>query len=230
MRYMGGKCQLAKWIVPILIKQMQLHGCLHFADLFCGAVNIVGNMPVTGRRIANDRHADLIALWQAVQLGYTPPPALSRGKYARLKATRGQTPDPLRAFAGFGCSYRGKYFGGYDPDGAGKARRSIQAKAPLIAGVEFHCLDYREVKIPDRTLIYCDIPYRGTTQYGVRFDHDAFWRWAETRSRTNPIVVSEYARNAGAYHVLASRRSTCLMSDRHTIPTEEVLLLLSPQG
>lgn len=73
MKYMGGKFHLAKWIVPILMKQMQLHGCLHFADLFCGAVNIVGNMPATGRRIANDRHADLIALWQAVQTGYTPP-------------------------------------------------------------------------------------------------------------------------------------------------------------
>lgn len=136
----------------------------------------------------------------------------------------------MRAFAGFGCSYRGKYFGGYAPHGAGPARRAILKKAPLIAGVEFSCLDYREVEIPDRTLIYCDIPYRGTTQYGVRFDHDAFWNWAETTSKTHPIVVSEYARNAGPYRILAKRSSTCFMSDRHTIPTEEVLLLLSPQG
>lgn len=157
-----------------------------------------------------------------------PPPTLSRGKHARLKATRGQAPDPLRAFAGFGCSYRGGYFGGYDPHGAGPARRAILKKAPLIAGVEFSCLDYREVEIPDRTLIYCDIPYQGTTQYGVRFDHAAFWEWAEQTSRSHPVIVSEYARNAGSRRVLATRSSTCFMSDKHTIPTQEVLILLSP--
>jgi site-specific DNA-adenine methylase len=102
-------------------------------------------------------------------------------------------------------------------------------KAPLIAGVEFSCLDYREVKIPDQTLIYCDIPYQGTTQYGVRFDHNAFWQWADRISRSHPVIVSEYARNAGSRRVLATRRSTCFMSDRHTIPTQEVLILLSPR-
>lgn len=74
MRYMGGKFHLAKWICPILIDLMQTRRLRNFVDLFCGACNVVGNMPADrGRRIANDRHPDLIALWQAVQTGYTPP-------------------------------------------------------------------------------------------------------------------------------------------------------------
>ena len=228
MQYMGGKFHHARWICPILIELMQEHDCLHFADLFCGAVNIVANMPATGRRLANDRHPDLIALWQAVQNGYLPPSRLSRGKYARLKATRGEAPDPLRAFAGFGCSYRGKNFAGFVPDGAAQARQAIIAKAQKLDGVEFSCLDYRDVPIPERTLIYCDIPYSGTTQYGVRFDHESFWQWAEQTSRSHPVVVSEYSRNASGRRVIATRRSSSFMSQGQSIPTEEALILLSP--
>lgn len=54
--------------------------------------------------------------------------------------------------------------------------------------------DYRDVEIPDGSVIYADIPYRTSTQkddYGVRFDHEAFYDWCE--AQTQPLFISEYS-------------------------------------
>ena len=54
--------------------------------------------------------------------------------------------------------------------------------------------DYRDVEIPDGSVIYADIPYRTSTQkddYGVRFDYEAFYDWCE--AQTQPLFISEYA-------------------------------------
>lgn len=50
-------------------------------------------------------------------------------------------------------------------------------------------IDYREVKIPNDSVVYADPPYKGTQQYGNLFDHDAFWEWC--RSREFPVYISE---------------------------------------
>lgn len=51
--------------------------------------------------------------------------------------------------------------------------------------------DYRAVKIPAGSVVYCDIPYVGTTGYnGETFDHGAFYAWAE--KQTAPLIISEY--------------------------------------
>lgn len=51
--------------------------------------------------------------------------------------------------------------------------------------------DYREVKIPDGAVIYCDIPYAGTNcgKYDG-FDHDRFYEWALNQQN---IFISEYS-------------------------------------
>lgn len=54
--------------------------------------------------------------------------------------------------------------------------------------------DYRDVEIPDGSVIYADIPYRTSTQkgdYGMRFDHEAFYDWCE--AQTQPLFISEYS-------------------------------------
>ena len=50
--------------------------------------------------------------------------------------------------------------------------------------------DYRDVEIVDDSVIYCDIPYRGTVDYGSAFDHEGFYDWCE-RQRV-PVFISEY--------------------------------------
>ena len=55
--------------------------------------------------------------------------------------------------------------------------------------------DYRTVNILPNSVIYCDIPYKGTNVYGKSgkpiFDYEAFYDWCERQ--TNPVFISEYS-------------------------------------
>ena len=60
-------------------------------------------------------------------------------------------------------------------------------------------MNYDEVDIPKGSLVYCDIPYRGTTQYcrnevGI-FNHNEFYNWVKNNSDTYDIYISEYKDN-----------------------------------
>lgn len=47
------------------------------------------------------------------------------------------------------------------------------------------------MKIEPDSVIYCDIPYKGTDEYDEGgFDHAAFYDWAERQSE--PCYISEY--------------------------------------
>jgi D12 class N6 adenine-specific DNA methyltransferase len=54
-------------------------------------------------------------------------------------------------------------------------------------------LDYRDVKIAtpiNETIVYCDIPYRGTAKYVGDFNHDEFDAWFAALPCT--AFLSEY--------------------------------------
>lgn len=50
--------------------------------------------------------------------------------------------------------------------------------------------DYRAVTIPMGAVVYCDIPYKGTSGYIGGFDHEAFYEWFS--SLKVPAFCSEY--------------------------------------
>lgn len=54
-------------------------------------------------------------------------------------------------------------------------------------------LDYRDLKIPENSVIYCDPPYSETEGYrGTgKFNTEEFWEWC--RNQKNPVFVSEYS-------------------------------------
>jgi hypothetical protein len=59
--------------------------------------------------------------------------------------------------------------------------------------VKLYSGDYRDVEIPDWAVIYCDPPYKGTTEYKEGgFDHANFWDWVRIKSKTHKVYVSEY--------------------------------------
>jgi site-specific DNA-adenine methylase len=57
--------------------------------------------------------------------------------------------------------------------------------------LNFYSKDYREIEILPNSVVYCDIPYKGTADYGQSFDHAAFHDWAA--SCPEPVYFSEYA-------------------------------------
>lgn len=50
--------------------------------------------------------------------------------------------------------------------------------------------DYRDVEIPQDSVIYCDPPYKSTCGYGIEFDHEAFYDWCEKQPAL--VLISEF--------------------------------------
>ncbi|MBB5227432.1 hypothetical protein DYE50_01400 [Treponema ruminis] len=55
--------------------------------------------------------------------------------------------------------------------------------------------DYREVKIKSDSLIYCDIPYKGTSGYAGGFNHSEFYKWCGMQKEL--VIISEYVMPEG---------------------------------
>lgn len=155
-------------------------------------------------KIGSDINNYLIEMWKALQNGWVIPNEISKEMYIEIKENKNDYPMPLVAIAGFCATYNAKWFGGY----AGivktkigtyrnyydEAIRNIRKQVPKIIDVEFKHGDYKQYSNVINSLIYCDIPYQGTTQYGdnKNFDYDAFWCWVREMSKTNIVLVSEY--------------------------------------
>ena len=60
----------------------------------------------------------------------------------------------------------------------------MNAKLTTIVG------DYRNVPILPDSVIYCDPPYKDAADYGMEFDHEAFYDWCE--KQTALVLISEY--------------------------------------
>jgi len=56
--------------------------------------------------------------------------------------------------------------------------------------LHFYNSDYRQIKINPQSIVYCDIPYKGTVEYDQSFNHQEFYDWAD--SQESPVFVSEY--------------------------------------
>lgn len=56
--------------------------------------------------------------------------------------------------------------------------------------LELSARSYEDVIIRKNSVIYCDIPYKDTKDYGVRFDREKFLDWAD--AQTEPVFISEY--------------------------------------
>ena len=195
MQYLGGKSRIAKQLAAA-INQYREPGQWVW-DPFCGGLSMAVALSAKGPVLASDANPALIALYQAVRDGWQPPTEVNREQYAAAR----QLPDsdPLKAFCGFGCSFGGKWFGGYSAPRP-KYRRPVAGAAKIAlrdgaCGATFATIDFLEVK-PHATgmVLYLDPPYRGTTGYAATgpFDHDRFAARARQWAAFGPVFVSEY--------------------------------------
>jgi len=144
-------------------------------------------------------------MFKAGQNGWTPPDVITEEMYQDIKKNPEKYPDELIGYVGFSMSFGGKWWGGYRRDKAGQkgdytnmetqSRRSKSAflkQIPKLAIVEFYNLNYYDVLIPPKSIIYCDPPYQGATKYKSKFDHDKFWQWCRETSKSHKVFISEY--------------------------------------
>lgn len=193
MQYMGGKSRISKQIAEIL--NSAINKDTPFVSLFCGSCAIESKVQADVK-ILNDKHPYLIAMWQALQNGWTPPDVVTKEEYYRVKANMDENPA-LTGFIGFGCSFGGKWWGGYAKDKrgddyCGQAKRGLLKDLVGIQSATFTCLDYRDVEIPDGAVVYCDPPYVNTTGYTVgQFDTHEFWDYMRQLSKRCDVYISE---------------------------------------
>ncbi len=202
---MGGKKVIGGQIAKV-VKEVVMQGDRRrpYLEPFVGMCGILQHMTEGGQRacFAFDLQPDVVALWQAVKQGWHPPQrTISKEEYDQWR--QDPSPSEMRAFVGFGCSYSGKYFGGYIKDNGKetprweKNRRSLERVIPQIAGgnIQFEQADYRQIDLslfPKDTVILCDPPYFQTTGFSVgQFDHQEFWALMRQWGQTNDVVICE---------------------------------------
>lgn len=193
MQYFGGKQRISKQIVEVLNEYRQNNQFL--VEPFVGGCNIISKMQ--GTKYCYDINEYLIEMYKAIQEGWIPPTHCSKEEYDYIKSHKDEN-NALTGFVGIGCSYSGKWFGGYAKNNTGRnyclnAHNSIMNQKEEIQNIIFECKDYRDINHFD-CLIYCDPPYKNTTKYSIvgEFDTDEFWENVRRWSKFNTVIVSEY--------------------------------------
>lgn len=216
MQYLGGKSRIAKDIARVILELTDDRQ--HYVEPFVGAGSVAAELaPHFTDAVLSDASPDLIELWRALQDGWTPPASVSKEEY---QEQRYAPVSALRGFVGYGCSFGGKWFGGYaaNNDGRNYARTggALLAKRiiPLKAATLYN-LDYRDLVIPDGAVVYCDPPYRNATKYDrlADFDSDEFWKVAESWSERSTVFVSEYEAPEGWRSVWQAKPRVTLRKD-----------------
>ena len=204
MQYFGGKHRISKKLADFINKRLEKDQ--PFVDLFCGSCNVISKVDDKRIRIANDRHKYLVAMWRAVTTGWVPPTVVTREDYDYVKKNKDEN-EALTGFVGFGMSFGGKWFGGFTGEVSKNGQNylkcavsGLEKKLKGLNNVQFYNEDYSQVQLPDNSLIYCDIPYKGTTPYCKKevgiFDHESFYKWCkEMVADGHTVFVSEYKEN-----------------------------------
>jgi DNA adenine methylase len=195
MQYLGSKSKISKDILPIILKNRLPNQ--YYIEPFCGGCNLIDK--VDGLRIANDSHYYLIALWKALQNGYIPPKEVSIDFWYEVKKNKQNYPDELVGFIGFMCSFGSKFFSSYAKNNsntnyADRGYRMLLKQIKKLKDVKFYNLQYYDLEIPPKSIIYCDPPYKDTTKYTTsELDYDRFYNWCVLKKQEgHTIFVSEY--------------------------------------
>jgi len=194
MRYFGGKQRIAKYIIEVLKEYRKDNQII--VEPFVGGCNIISKL-CYGVKHCYDINPYLIEMYKAFQNGWIPPKQISEEQYTYIRNNKNED-MALTGFVGIGCSYSGKWFGGYARDKTGRnycmnAYNSLMKIVDEIKDIHFECADYKTLRYSN-ALIYCDPPYQKTTGYSIapNFNTEEFWDIMRDWSQNNTVIISEY--------------------------------------
>lgn len=236
IKYMGSKSRVAKDISKIINGIIIDKNINTYIEPFVGGCNMIEHIKCENK-IASDNNEYLISMWKDLQRGWNPPAEMSKKMYNDIKNNKEKYSKALVSIAGFCATYNAKWFGGY----AGivktkintyrnyydEAIRNIQKQTYKIMDVDFRYGDYEQYSDIKNSLIYCDIPYQGTTQYGTskNFNYDKFWSWARETSKHNVVLVSEYNAPNDFKCIWEKQLTTTLDKNSRKKDTEKLFIL-----
>lgn len=225
MRYQGGKVYQAKDISYFI----NLHTERSYWEPFCGGCAVTEYVKLS-KRYASDINGYLIAMWKALQRGWEPPERVSVDLYNQIKDNKANYPPELVAFVGFGCSFGGKWLGGYARGRGGRnytkeSRDALMASLPRLQNVQFFAADFMETDPPEANMvIYCDPPYKGVTSYHKSsFDTELFWeRVRELDSQGHVLYISEFSAPDDFDYIWSKPRSLGIRRGDNHRPIEKL--------
>ena len=207
MKYMGSKARFSKEILPIILKDRKPEQW--YVEPFAGGMNSI--CEVDGNRLSNDKNLHLIKMWIGLLENCERPNDIPKDLYdrARIEYNNGtniEFDDFMIGWIGWMGSANGRFFdGGYSGksntkigtvrDYIKEAINNIEKQIPKMENVVFRNDDFLELDIPQKSIVYCDIPYFGTKQYATSkgFDYEDFWTWARSIGKQgHTVFVSEY--------------------------------------
>ena len=196
MIYMGSKNRIAKFILPIMIKEANEKGITTWVEPFVGGANMIDKVPNNFQRIGIDYNAHAIEALIAIRdLVDKLPTEVNEDYYKEIKNSE---PEPIKSWVRFVCSFGAKLDNGFARNKTGQnyanaGVNNAKKQSPNLQGVKFINGSYNEYSDFENCLIYCDPPYKGTTSYKTgAFEHDKFWQWCRDMSKKNVVFVSEY--------------------------------------
>lgn len=197
MKYMGSKNRIAKYLLPIILKDRQPEQW--YVEPFAGGGNMIDK--VTGNRIAGELNKYVLALLQAISNGWLPPVFVSVDEWKHVKDNKDQYSLEFVAYCGICLSFGSVWFCTYAKDAKGnrnyaqEAYRNLQKQAPKLKNVIFKNCSYDQLFIPKISIIYCDPPYKGTDKYRgfEQINHDHFWGWVRRQVKQgHKVFISEF--------------------------------------
>lgn len=210
---MGSKSKYAEEMLYAIVTQIhaRIYEYDNYIEPFVGGANMMEktekfNALRIKNRIGNDINVHLIEMFIALQKGWVPPNEVSEERYKQLRSNSdiylGHDQSAITGFVGIGCSYAGKWFGGYargdTKDGKPRnycleSKNNVLKQIENLRNVTFMSGHYKNMNIIKKSIIYCDPPYAMTTKYKGGFEHDKFWDWCnEMVARGHAVFVSEY--------------------------------------
>ena len=98
-------------------------------------------------------------------------------------------------------------------------RLQILERLERLQNIEMYKSDYRDVKIRPDSVVYCDIPYKGTNKYFNDFNYEDFYDWAIEKKE--PIYISEY-QMPERFHLISKKIKRCSFNSNNKVTVENL--------
>lgn len=227
IQYQGSKARFAKYLVPIIQGYINEHNINTYIEPFVGGASIIEKIECKNK-FGYDNHGYLIDLLNHMKITTNDiPDTILVDEYKQVRDNKDDYPSWYVGLVGFCASFGNKWFNGYARNGKSdvngkrvrQAINNIKSQSPNLRDIIFECKDFREIDISEmsNTLIYCDIPYKNTTQYktGV-FPYEEFYEWCKELSKNNIVLISEYDMPDGFECIWEKETKVLLDSNKKT--------------
>lgn len=196
MKYLGSKNKISKHLKPII--ESYLVDKDVYIEPFVGGANMIDKINFNNK-IGSDLNKYVIELLKVAQNNAELiPNEIDEEEYNKVKNNKESFEEWYVGLVGFCATFGAKWFGGYARDRKTgrnipeEGIKNLKKQAPNLKNITFKTCGYEAYKDIKNAVIYCDIPYSGTTKYKDSFDRERFINFLLELDESNVVLVSEY--------------------------------------